>query len=648
MERKRKIKNLIIGLIVALAAAAMALLPMFLSSGKAEPEDKASILSAVTERRDIRSTISGGGTLTDQEGIAVTVPHGVEITEYLVRNGDSVEQGQSLCRVDKVSVMSTIATVQENLEHLQNELRLQGARAGAATLTAPANGRVKAVYAEKGDKVADVVEANGALCVISLDGLMAVTAESDSAPAAGSEVTVSLPDGKSYPGRVEQSRRDSFTVTLTDNGPALGAEAVITDETGAELGRGELFVHSAWNLVASSGRITGVNVKPETPVYYGNYLFYLENMDSNGAYDALAMQHRDYEDAMLRLFELYNAGTVPASADGRVQGIDEARLGLMRAGEKGWSLHFLADPGDTSAAEYVNKPAMVTKIAYGSITFTEQKEPETLSDYLSQPDPDLSASETHVIRSFSGVTIFDYDKDAQTWKTIYAGDLREGDLLWFAYDPEGNLVWIIRPVKQEDMVIPDVDPGGYYGGPEEPFVMYDLTETELLQVVPQETMTVKVSVDELDILAVAVGQEAEITVDALPGRAFTGTVSHIDPNGVNQGGNTKYTVTIAIDRDEAMLAGMNATAIMTVGVTENVLTLPAEALTEKGSRTVVYTGYDPQNRLLLAPVEVETGVSDGAVVEIVTGLEEGTPVWYKYYETEGAPDLFAGLPGESA
>ena len=168
---------------------------------------------------------------------------------------------------------------------------------------------------------------------------------------------------------------------------------------------------------------------------------------------------------------------------------------------------------------------------------------------------------------------------------------------------------------------------------------------ELLRVVPQDAMTVEVVVDELDITSVAVGQEAEITVDALPGRAYTGVVQQVDPNGKNNGGNTKYTVTISIPRDEKMLNGMNATAILTVGVTDEVLTLPAAALTQKGRRTLVYTGYDPAAETLLDPVEIVTGVSDGVTVEILEGLTEGQTVYYAYYESD--PFVISGnLPAE--
>ena len=113
-------------------------------------------------------------------------------------------------------------------------------------------------------------------------------------------------------------------------------------------------------------------------------------------------------------------------------------------------------------------------------------------------------------------------------------------------------------------------------------------------------------------------------------------------------GNTKYTVTIAIDRDENMLQGMNATAILTVGQTENVLTVPAAALCQRGSRSFVYTGFDTEKRQLIDPVDVELGVSDGQTVEILSGLQEGDRVWYSYYETEALPILFSGQPTDEA
>ena len=112
MEKKRKTRNLILTILLLAIAAGMAALPAILRSRKKEPDDKASYLNARVERKTILSTISGGGTLEQEKGVAVKVHKGVEISEYLVSNGDWVEKGQPLALVDPISVRKTIATVQ--------------------------------------------------------------------------------------------------------------------------------------------------------------------------------------------------------------------------------------------------------------------------------------------------------------------------------------------------------------------------------------------------------------------------------------------------------------------------------------------------------------------------------------------------------
>ena len=84
--KKKRNRNILFGCVVGLFALGVALLPTILRSQQEEPADNASYLSTQVERRDILSTISGWGTLTDQEGLSVSVPRGVEVTEYLAAN----------------------------------------------------------------------------------------------------------------------------------------------------------------------------------------------------------------------------------------------------------------------------------------------------------------------------------------------------------------------------------------------------------------------------------------------------------------------------------------------------------------------------------------------------------------------------------
>ena len=161
---------------------------------------------------------------------------------------------------------------------------------------------------------------------------------------------------------------------------------------------------------------------------------------------------------------------------------------------------------------------------------------------------------------------------------------------------------------------------------------YSTKQSEVMAVTPQDFMTVDITVDELDILSIQRGQEVQITLDALTGQSFDGVITDIGVSGSNSGGNSKYIAEVTIDRASNMIAGMNATALITLSTSENLVTIPTEALVCEGPRTYVYTGYDSKNDVLLNPVDVTTGASDGIVTEIISGLKEGDTVWYTYLD----------------
>ncbi len=640
MEAKRKrTKNIIIAAVLVAVAILMAALPAMLSSGQKE-ENTGTAKSVAVQRGDIDSTVAGAGTLSGGDGVKITVPHGVEITEYLVANGDVVAEGQALAAVDKTSVMNTIATVQNNLEYIAGEVRTAASGATNAYLAAPAAGRVKAIYAEAGDDVQSVIREHGALMVVSLDGRMAVDAETASdAATPGKAVTVRCEDGTEYAGRIEIRRGNTLTATLTDNGPVLGESADIVLD-GETVGTGTLYPHSAWNVTASAGTVAAINTAVERQVYAGTTVLTLRDVDAEGEYRRLSQLHRDYEDTMLKLFRLYQSGTVTASAAGRVSDLDTAHVGVMQSTGT-YTAALLASPSEGVPEEYTVRAAYLSEVTFGSMTFLAAPA-APVSDLTAEPVVDFESAESIPVTNFDGVSVYDWDADASDWAASNPNRLAKGDLVYLVYDENGVLLWVVRPEKPEEPEFPDdsIIWGGGGGGEAPAFEMYDRTETELMRVSSTETVSVQMLVDEMDILSVHTGQEAEITVDALPGRAFTGTVSAIDPNGKNNGGNSKYTVTITMPRAENMLDGMNAMAVLTVGTTENVLWLPAEALAEQGFKTVVYTGRDAKTGELTNPVEVVTGVSDGEKVEIVSGLEEGQSVWYTAYESAEAA-LFA-------
>jgi len=179
--------------------------------------------------------------------------------------------------------------------------------------------------------------------------------------------------------------------------------------------------------------------------------------------------------------------------------------------------------------------------------------------------------------------------------------------------------------------------GGNFGGgmaQQEPaFEPYSLETTDIAAVTPQDFMTLDITVDELDIKSLQVGMTAQVKIDALGGEKYTATITEIGNTGTNNGGNSKYTVELTMDRAENMLESMNATATIVLSTANDVLTVPADALVEQGNNTIIYTAYDEETETPLNPVTVSVGCSDGENVEILEGLAAGETYYYAYYDT---------------
>lgn len=154
------------------------------------------------------------------------------------------------------------------------------------------------------------------------------------------------------------------------------------------------------------------------------------------------------------------------------------------------------------------------------------------------------------------------------------------------------------------------------------------TDTTAFTISGDTSMLLSVSVDELDINSVEQGQTAQVTFDAIEDKTFEGTVTKVGNTASASGGVAKYTVEITIPKDEEMKAGMNASATITIEEKENIVTIPVNALQERGEEVFVYTEQDDEGNLS-GEQQVTTGLSDGENVEITEGLSEGDVVYYQ-------------------
>ena len=155
----------------------------------------------------------------------------------------------------------------------------------------------------------------------------------------------------------------------------------------------------------------------------------------------------------------------------------------------------------------------------------------------------------------------------------------------------------------------------------------------IASVTAQDDLTVQITIDELDIRNISVGQAVTVMLDALRGEVFSGTVTAISGSAVNGGGNSKFTVDITVPKAENMLPGMTAHVKIVLDTADAAVSIPVAALIDIGTETVVYTGYDEDTESFVNPVAVTAGISDGEYVQILSGLTAGQTIYYPYYDT---------------
>ncbi|MBN1439169.1 MAG: efflux RND transporter periplasmic adaptor subunit [Anaerolineales bacterium] len=132
---------------------------------------------------------------------------------------------------------------------------------------------------------------------------------------------------------------------------------------------------------------------------------------------------------------------------------------------------------------------------------------------------------------------------------------------------------------------------------------------------------VDVPVAEVDYNRLAVGQAAELSLDAIPGTLFSGRVSEIKLHASTSAGSVAYPVTVVIDEpDPRVLPGMTAAVDIEVEHLEDVLLVPNRAVRTVGGSRVVYLYVDGG----LKTVEIELGASNDVMSQVVSGdLQEG-------------------------
>ena len=616
--------------VVVLAAAGFAVY----SKGADKSESQETVQSAEAGKGSISTTVVGTGTLENGTATDVVVPTGVKVKEVLVSSGDTVTEGQVLATLDEASVASELLEVKENIETVEDEIDALSDEADEEGTTEYLEAKVL------NGQLSDLTEAEtalesllesqaitatcaGTISSINVQADTEVTKSSESSAsssAAGNSNTNTVASADTTAATTSADGASSVIKTTaassgknTSSGMAAGLTYLTADtstsvdantgendsieylsENGAEA---ESIITISECSVEVEASVTGAASQTaiaETDQYTGTISWNLskEKFQSGTSYTAdirlTAKDGYEFSDSILPVVKGADVTSQVVESDAGESILQiKAKFSKTASGE--------GTSGSAAAGAASDGVSAITG-STGSQSGTSDSSASGSASGTSGSGNAGSASSGSVNSGSASATSSGSDSSAGTTGTSD----------------------------------------------------YSLYETAAFSIASATEASVSINVDELDILSVKEGQTATVTLDALDGQEFEGTITEVSNEASSGNSSAKYPVTITFEKTEDMLLGMSASATIHVNEAEDAVLIPVDALQEKGDSTFVYTKKDSDGNLS-GEVEVETGISNGSQVEITSGLEEGDTVYYLKAEssdTSSGQNMPGGMDGQ--
>jgi len=575
MERIKKFfgrkRNIVLTIITAIVLVIVVTVVSFTSNMRKAMADMNTVASAKAETGSIQETVVGTGTLSSDTADEVEVPVGLEVEEVLVEEGDVVEEGTPLARVTLLSVKQNILDIQEAIDLLKDEIENLDTAADNYSMTH----EVKTAEKEElADNLADMK---------SLLDNPVLTSTS-----AGIIASINL---------AANTVIEKNTVT-TDSGTSASGSDSSEAAGGADVSASSLLGLSSDGKKADNRFVT-LNETDE------------KTMDSMTA--------------AVEPVELY--GTLNLSVAAPVKdAVPQAGLGIDEAAS-----HFSSSLSWRPAAEVFAADtaytAMITLTAADGYIFTADLSRLDIS-VDSHVSPSISLKDLNNDGFIETVKItMTYPATAsepQTNANANAGGAAAGSGSAAAAAAGSSAVNGSGMSGSSDLSGSSI--GGSGSVDSVGSSSYSAYKTVGATVVSEQQMLLNINVDELDILQISKGQKVDVELDAVTGQVFSGMITKIAADATNSGGVSKYSVEVTIDKNDSMKSGMSASAVIIVDERAETLIIPMEALQEIDGETYVYTSADGKE--LTSPVKVTTGLSNSDDVEILSGLDAGTEIYY--------------------
>lgn len=482
-KRKGKSGRTVIVLIVVLAALLGGFFLYKKKTSSQKRQGDQSVSTATVKRTDISSELTASSSLSPKDTYEVTSLVEGEVIEANFEEGDVVEKGQVLYRIDASSMDSDLSSAETSLQRAkesaqtaQSDYAEETARIAGNTYRSTASGYIKTLYIKEGDKV------NSGMKIADLydDSAMKITVPFLSGEAA--EINVG----------------DEAAVILEDTGEQISGTVTVVSSMEETLSGGRL-VKNVTVEVSNPGGLTT---------------------------DTAASVKVD--------------GFV-CSAEGTFAAKTETTLSVEISGNKSLEIENLL----IHEGSYVEKNSELFQVT----AKTAEEYLKEFKDAVESADDNLENAENKLSNTQDNVD--DYTITAPISGTVITKNAKVGDKI--SKNSSGTTTMA---------------------------VIYDLS-----------TMTLEMSVDELDVSSIKVGQSVEITADAVEGETFTGTVTNVSLQSSYSNGVTNYPVTVTLDDTGSLLPGMNVDAKIILDSSEDALVIPASALM-RGNRVYVKKSPD--------------------------------------------------------
>lgn len=151
-----------------------------------------------------------------------------------------------------------------------------------------------------------------------------------------------------------------------------------------------------------------------------------------------------------------------------------------------------------------------------------------------------------------------------------------------------------------------------------------VSDATLVTYTDPENVTMTASVSQDDISSVSVGEEVSISLTAYPNETFTGTVSSIATSATAGSSTVNYDVTVLFSGDiSKVYSGMTGEAVFAGKTVNDTLYVSNQAVYLDGARSYVKVLDENGN---ISEKDITTGYSNGKIVVVESGLEEGETV----------------------